>query len=619
MPNRSTKFRGYALDAHNYALNVAAGRILACKWVRLACERHVKDLERARGATFRYRFDLEKANEVCQFVELLQHIKGPKAGTRIVLEPWQKFILCSVFGWLLKGPGKPKRRFRRAYVEVPRGNAKSTLSAAVGLYLLAVDGEGGAEVYSAATTRDQARIVFNVAQQMAKGCAGFRSRFGVQINARNINQVSTASKFEPLSSDSWSLDGLNIHAALVDELHAHRTREVYDVLETGTGKREQSLLWAITTAGNNRAGICYEVRGYNLKVLQGVLRDDSAFGIIYTIDAEDDWTDPAVWRKANPNWGVSVMPDVVEQLVHKAMQLPSAQNNVKTKHLDVWVNADVAWMDMRAWQRQADTDLTPDQFLGEPCRVGIDLASKVDLAAVMRVFSRIRPGDPADFSDLVDQGPCELKGCESEKGEHDRYKRKSTGKMVCEGCRDGILSRGEAHYYAFGTYYLPEDRVEESHNSQYAGWAETGVITTTPGNILDFDAIEEDLKAWGSDYQVEEVAYDPFQATQFSTRMKSEGFNMIEVRPTVLNFSEPMKEIEALVLSGRLHHNGDPVLEWNISNVVGHYDKKDNIYPTKERPENKIDAAVALCMVIGRWILNAGAGSVYDKRGILTL
>jgi phage terminase large subunit-like protein len=559
--------------ATRYARAVVSGEIIACKWVKLACERHLGDLKRSLTAKFPYRFDEQKAQAVCNFAELMVHIKGPKAGERIQLELWEKFFLQSLFGWVHKKTGK--RRFRRGYLEVGRGNAKSTLGAIIGLYMMVADAEGGAEVYSAATKRDQARIVFDVARHMVRKCPGYKESFGVQLNAHNISQASSASKFEPLSAEADTLDGLNIHLAIVDELHAHRTRDIYDVLETGTGKRDQSLLLSITTAGSNRAGICYEIRTYLTKILDrvGDFADESFFGIIYTIDDDDDWTDPETWKKANPNWGVSVMPEVVAQLAYKAMQMPAAQNNFKTKHLNVWVNADVAWMDMRAWDKCEDPALKVEQFAGEPCTVGIDMASKIDLTPMMRVFTRM------------------LKNAKGE---------------------------DEAHYYAFGRYYLPEDAIAESANSQYSGWVASGLLVPTPGNITDYDYLELDLKEWASTFQISEVAYDPFQATQFSTRMAAEGFTMVEMRPTVLNFSEPMKELEALVLSGRFHHDGDPVLAWAVSNVVCHLDKKDNIYPTKERPENKIDPVVALIMALARAILGSGT-SVYNSRELRTI
>jgi phage terminase large subunit-like protein len=479
----------------------------------------------------------------------------------IVLEPWQVFILSTVFGWV-KSDGK--RRFRRSYIEVPRGNAKSTLSSAVGLYMLAADREGGAEVYSLATTRDQARIVFGDAQTMARLSPGFRNRFAVNVGAHNMHVLQTGSKFEALSAEGSTLDGLNIHFGCIDELHAHKTRTVYDVVETGTGKRDNSLLWVITTAGSNRSGICYEVRSFVTKLLNRVFEDDSQFGIIYGLDEGDDWAAKNSLIKANPNWGISVREEILVPLQAKAMQLPSAVNNFKTKHLNEWVSADTAWMDMRSWDASANPDLELDQFLGQPCWLGLDLASKTDIAALVMVF---------EHPDTPDA------------------------------------------YAVFGKYYLPEDTVQAAGNSQYEGWMRTGRLTVTPGNVIDFGWIEADLLEMASRFEVQAVAFDPFQATQLSTRMLAEGLPMIEVRPTVLNFSEPMKTLEALVLQKKLTHDSDPVLTWMASNVVAHLDVKDNIYPRKERAENKIDGIVALIMALSRAFLpgeNVVLGSDYE-------
>jgi phage terminase large subunit-like protein len=547
----------YVDAALQYARAVIDGDIAACKWTRLACERQLADLDRE----FEYQFSVEQADRVCRVIELFPHIKGKWAGNPIRLEPWQVFILTTVFGWV---NADGDRRFRTVYIEVPRKNAKSTLSSAVGLYMAFMDGEAGAEVYSAATTRDQARIVFNDAQQMGRKSPKFLAAKGVKVSAHNIHQLSSASKFEALSAEGSTLDGLNVHCGIIDELHAHKTRAVFDVIETATGARSQPLLWLITTAGSNRAGICYEQRTYVTKLLDRVAEDDSYFGIVYTIDDEDDWTDPAMWAKANPNYGVSIYKDDIARLCKKAMQMPAAQNNFLTKRLNRWVNADTAWMVMRAWDRCANPALSVDDFEGEPCIIALDLASNIDIAAMLQVFQR------------------------------------------------------DNKYYCFGRYYLPEDTVQNAGNSQYPGWSIEGRLIETPGNVIDFGYIEDDLRELSSRFEVQEVPYDPFQATQFSTRMIAEGFPMLEVRPTVKEFSEPMKWLEALVLAGRLVHDGDPVLGWMVSNVVCHVDAKDNIYPRKERPENKIDGVVALIMAINRWMMREQvAPSVYETRGIL--
>ena len=548
----------YIAIAKQYAQSVVSGAIPACRWVQLACQRQLNDLARFKGKDSPYRFNpklsdrngrgFHPADNLCAFIERLPHVKGPLAGEPISLEPWQVFILTTVFGWVTPDG---KRRFRRSYIEVPRGNAKSTLSSAVALYMLAADHEGGAEVYSLATTRDQARIVFGDAQTMARRSPGFRTRFSVNVGAHNMHVLASGSKFEALSAEGSTLDGLNIHFGCVDELHAHKTRTVYDVVETGTGKRDNSLLWVITTAGSNRAGICYEVRTFVSKLLDGVFEDDTQFGIIYGLDDGDDWTSENALIKANPNWGISVRPEILGPLQAKAMQLPSAVNNFKTKHLNEWVNADTAWMDMRAWDACADTSLDIDNFIGQPCWIGLDLASKTDIAALILIFAH------PEISDA---------------------------------------------YLTFGKYYLPEDTVHSAGNSQYSGWMRIDRLTVTPGNVIDFSWIEADLLDMASRFAIQAVAFDPFQATQLSTRMLAEGLPMIEVRPTVLNFSEPMKILEALVLQKKLAHDGDPVLTWMASNVVAHLDVKDNIYPRKERPENKIDGIVALIMALSRAI-----------------
>jgi len=534
--------KNYCEVAWHYMHDVLEGIIPAGKHVHAACQRQMDDLVRFADEK-QYIFNSSKANRVCAFIELLPHIKGPKAGERIHLEGWQCFILTTAFGWTdVKG----NRRFRRLYIEVPRGNGKSAMSSGVGLYMVAADNEGGAEVYSFATTRDQAKIVFGDAQNMTRRTAGLRNQFELEVNAHTISCERTSSKFEALSAEGSTLDGLNTHCAIIDELHAHKTRAVYDVVETSIGKRKQSMLWVITTAGSNRSGICYEVRSFVLKVLNKSAIDESQFGIIYGLDEQDDWTTEASLKKANPNWGVSVQPDIHLALQSKAMTMVSAANNFRTKHLNDWVNADVSWMDMRKWDQAANHELTMEMFHGKQCFIGVDLASKVDLAVVMIIF--------------------EDKGM----------------------------------YYVFGEYFLPRDTVERGENSQYAGWEQIGKLTVTEGSIIDFDVIEQKILQLCTMFEVLEIAYDPFQATQMVMRLLQQGINLVEVRPTVLNFSEPMKQLEALVISNKLQHNGDQVLTWNVSNVVCHVDAKDNIFPRKERVENKIDGVVALIMALNR-------------------
>jgi phage terminase large subunit-like protein len=539
------------------------GSIPACKWVKAACKRQRDDLKRK---SWRYHFDKDFANRPCNFAEALPHIKGKAfAGKNLEFSPWQCFIVTTVFGWVdIDG----NRRFKTAYIEVPRKNGKSTMSAPIALFCMAADDEPGAEVYSAATTRDQAKIVWADAKSMVDKCRPLRNALGVGTSVHAIFQLRSASKFLPLSRDQQgNLDGLNIHCAVIDELHAHKTRDVWDVIETGTGARTQPLIWTITTAGSNRTGICYEQRAYVMKVLGGKHPDDSYFGIIFTIDKEDVektnyFADPAVWAKANPNFGISVNPDDLARKALKAQKTPSALNNFLTKHLNVWVNADSPWMNMLAWDECEDADMDEKDFAGSDAILACDLATKTDIAPKIRVHMRM---------------------------EH----------TVKEDGSTQLLP----HYYVFSNFYLPRAAIEDGRNASYEGWELEGLLKVTPGNTTDFKYIEDDIKSDASLYNLLAAGFDPWQASYLMQRLQVDNLNVMEYRQTVQNMSQAMKELEAIILEKRLHHNGDKVLHWMMSNVVGHYDAKENIYPRKEKHENKIDGAVALIMAIGLWMM----------------
>lgn len=540
-----TTSRDYLAIAKKYARDVSIGKILACKWVKLACQRQTEDLKKY-GKKGLYEWSEPEAHRVCRFVELLTHTKGELAGQRVVLEPWQIFILTTVFGWRRRADGG--RRFRRVYIEVPRGSGKSTLSSGVALYCLLADHEPGAEVYSFATTRDQAKIVFGDAKVMAEHNPALRERFGLQVLANALYVPSTNSTFQAKSAEGSTLDGLNTHLAVVDELHAHKTRAVYDVVETSLGKRRSSLLWCITTAGFDTSGICYEVRTMCTKVLSRLADDETQFAIIYTIDDGDDWSSMEALEKANPNWGVSVRPEVITSLLQKAKTLPSAINNFKTKHLDVWCSARSAWLDMRAWKRCETTGLELSDFEGQPCFIGLDIGSKSDLTVKTYLF------------------PFEEDG-------KDKYA------LFCE-C------------------WLPSKAIETSTNSQYSGWVRSGYIQETDGAMTDLNVIEDSIREDLSRFDVQAITYDPWQATQLATSLSDEGAPMLECRFTVQNVSDPMKTLEALVIDGRIVHDGNPVMAWMMGNVEARIDAKDNIFPRKERHENKIDGAVAAILAL---------------------
>lgn len=550
-----------------YARGVVSGDIVAGHWTRRAAQRFLDDLERQSTDAYPYRFAEAAAERFCRFAGRLRHYKGPLAGKLFELQDWQCFVSVNLFGWLDKATGH--RRFRRFYLEVARGNGKSYFLAVIALYMAFADGEPGAEVYSAATTRAQAKIVWEAGREIVRRAPELQRALGVALTAHSIVQVGSASSFLALASEDHTLDGLNSHLAAIDELHAHKTRGVYDVLETSISKRSQPLLATITTAGSDRTGICYEVRTDLTKILDGTAVDETFFGVIYTLDDDDDWRDTANWLKANPNLGVSVNTATLADIARKAERLPAAQAAFKTKHLNIWVGANSALFSIDAWNACADPGLTREQFAGETCIVAIDLATKNDLAPVVETFARDVDGLP--------------------------------------------------HYYVFARHYLPRNAVDDGRNAQYSGWETEGWLTVTETESTDQAQIEADILAASDLFTIEEVCYDPWQATGLAQRLIAEGATVVEVKPTVANFSEATKTLGALMLERRIHHNGDPVLAWAVSNVVGHYDAKENVYPRKERPENKIDPAVALVMALSRWLRRElDTDSVYSERGILS-
>jgi phage terminase large subunit-like protein len=550
----------YTDIAASYAVDVLAGKILACKWVRAACQRQVGDLLRQSDPAWPFRFDEAKAARVCRFVASLPHVKGPLTGQKIALEPWQIFILTTIFGWINKATGF--RRFRRVYIEIPRGNAKSTLSSGIALYMLAADSEGGAEVYSAARTKEQASIVFNDARKMlrSEASAKLREKLGLQALEHSISHSKSGSVFKALASENGALDGLATHFACLDELHAHGTRDVYDVLETSLGKRTQSLLWSITTAGSNLSGICAEVRDRITKILDTVFDEPTVFGIIYTIDAEDDWSTEEAARKANPNYGISVFADDLEQKLRAAKHRPSLQAAYKTKHLNVWVQTDAAWMDMAKFLRCSDPALNEADFAGQPCVVGVDLASKLDILAMVRLYPQIRAG--------------------------------------------------KLHVTVFADYWTPEARIESSPNASYRGWAASGALRTCEGEVNDYEVVADEIRSVAKQARVLEVATDPYESISISTPLMREGLKVVDIPQMPKNLSGPMKEIESLVYDSRFHFDGDPVLAWAVSNVVCHEDKNGNYFPNKARPENKIDPASAVFTAMNRVIALHSTGEL---------
>lgn len=555
-------------DGIRYAERVVAGEIVACELVRLSCQRFLNDMKdgQERGITF----SEPRAQHILNFYKFVPHVKGALAGQPIALMDWHIFILINIFGFIIPlidentgevvlrndGSSRPVmvRRFRTAYNEVARKNAKSTLSSGVGLYMTGADGEGGAEVYSAATTREQARIVFEDAKSMIKQARPTLGRL-FEFNKLAIFQEQTSSRFSPLSSDANNLDGLNIHCAIVDELHAHKTRDVWDVLETATGARLQSLLFGITTAGFNKEGICYELRDYTIKVLRGQVEDDTFFGIIFTLDSDDDPFDEKVWQKANPGLGICKRWDDLRRLAKKAREQVSARHNFFTKHMNLWVTAESAWMDMMKWD-QSDYIAPQHELKTYPLWVGVDLSNKIDICSAVKVWQA-----------------------------------------------------NNGHVHADFKFWLPEGRLERCSRQMaelYRKWAELDKLILTDGDVIDHGQIKEELQAWVAGESLREIGFDPWSATQFSLALAEEGLPLVEVPQTVRNFSEAMKGVEALVYGGKFHHSNHPVMNWMMSNVTVKPDRNDNIFPNKSTPEAKIDGPTALFTGMSRLLINGG-------------
>lgn len=542
---------------NGYIAGVLSGEIRACRWVKLAVGRHVAGLERE----WCYRFDTVQALKVIRFIELLPHTKGRWAQKqeRFTLQPWQRFLVGELFGWVHVDTGL--RRYREAYIEVARKNGKSMLAAAIGLYMLLADNEFSAEIYSGATTEKQAWEVFRPARLMARKTPLLLQHYGLEVNASNLLRLEDFSKFEPLIGNPG--DGSSPSCAIVDEFHEHKTPDLYDTMMTGMGSREQPLMVVVTTAGSNLAGPCFEKRDEAQKVLGGVFNDDRLFSVIYTLDDGDDWTDPGVWIKANPNLDVSLSADFLQAQIASAVRVASKQNATKTKHFNIWVGARSAWFNMEQWHAAGDNTLQEADFASDAAICALDLASKIDLAATGRLYWRD-----------IDE---------------------------------------KRHYYWFPKFYLPYAALEDSKNAaQFTGWASSGFIEIMDGDEVSFSQIEDDIKQATITVNIAEVAYDPWQATQLAQNLRDDGITAVEFRNTVQNMSPAMLELEAALAAGRFHHDGNPCMTWNASNVVAKVDKKDNVFPTKQAPEQKIDGAVALIMAVGRAVYGDGVDHLSD-------
>lgn len=552
LPTRTVTF-----TAEQYVDSVLDSEQTACRWVKLACERHRRDLE--TGHERGLYFDEMAAKVAISFFSVLRHWKGEWAGQPVTLEPAQQFWIWSLFGWK-RDDGS--RRFRTAYLEVARKNGKTTIAAGAGLYLAFVDGEPGAEVYSAATMRDQARISHRDATRMVKSSPHLNGMIGVFRD--NLHERKSGSKFEPLSADYNSLDGLNVHGVIADELHAWPQPELWGVLKTATGSRRQPLILAITTAGVDQQGVCYRQREYVTRILKGIVDDDAYFGVIYSLDTkqdwpdleqDDDWQDEANWVKANPLLGVSKKLETMRYDAHEAANKPAELNQFLRWHLNIWTQAVTRWVSPIHWAACGQYEVNEDDLAGRTCYAGLDLSQIYDITTLVLVF----PPEP-DVDDLY--------------------------RIICR-------------------FWLPADNmIERVRRDQvpYDAWAREGILRLTPGNVVDYDFILAEIDDLAQKFEIEEIGYDRYGATLVSQRLQDMGGEewVVPIGQGFVSMSPPMKELGKLIAGHRLAHGNNPVLSWMADNLVAVEDAAGNLKPDKAKSREKIDGMVALIMGLDR-------------------
>jgi phage terminase large subunit-like protein len=547
--------RDYAAIATQYARDIVDGSIVACKWVKLACERHLGDLDRAGTKDFPYVFDPELAARGCSFKEMLPHVRGkwmrpaPGKSNRIRLEPWQVFKNASIWGWVYKKTRL--RRFRKAYISVARKNAKTTDAAGDALYLLTADDEPSPEVYCAANSLDQAMEVFKPARTMVDQLPDLRRAFHLDVNKQSIGRLDDGGRFRPLTG--IPRDGSSPSGCILDEYHEAETSDQYDSNDNGMMAREQPLLEVITTAGTFIGGPCFNLELDAKQILEKRIENENFFVLIYTIDQGDDWRDIECLKKANPNYGVSVIPEIFESALREAIQQPAKQPEFITKNANVWRNSGVQWIPPEAWQACTDPTLKIENFKGERCFEGADLAAKVDLASRCRVFAK------------------EIEG--------------------------------RRHYYLFWRHYVPEDRVIDGAHSHYQRWVQQGQMVAHPGPEIQLELIQREIESELAAYPRACIAFDPWNALQMQQLLKVQLSEevVIDLPQTTQYLSPAMKEVEAAALSGRLHHDGDQPAAWAVSCIVVQEDHNGNVFPRKEKNgRGKIDPVSAMLNAMNR-------------------
>jgi len=537
------KYKNHIATVEKYIDDVLNGHRHTGKYERQAVERHIADLKSADAMG--YRFDDRAALKALVFISKLKHSKGEFAGHPFILSPWQAFIVWSLFGWR-RTDGT--RRFRYAYVEVARKNGKTTFAAALALYMMIADGEQGAEIFMAATKHEQAKICWSEAKNMVAK-SSFLSGI-CETYQLTVTMESSLSKMEPLSADSKKLDGLNPSFAVVDEYHAHKTDDLYNVLKSATGARRQPMIFMITTAGFDKTSPCFGLRRTYIDVLAGIKDQENTFVIIFTLDESDDWKDPKNWVKSNPNLGVSVKAEYLNEEFNSAVNRGGSEEvNFKTKNLNVWVDAPTVWIPDELVVK-CSHGVTDEDLIGQTCYAGLDLASHVDITALALYFP-------------------ELKAV-------------------------------KVHYW------IPEAKVdEEADRVDYKKWVKEGRIFTTQGNVIDIDTHVDQIYAIVKKYNCRNIAFDPAKAYHGTVQgLQKKGLNQVldEFDQGIRSMSEPTREVERMVTGGEIDIMGDPVLRWMFRNAVAVKDANDNIKLHKSKSQNKIDGLIAVVNAIGGYM-----------------
>lgn len=598
--------------ALQYSEDVLSGKIVACEYVKLACQRFKDDLQFANDRGIYY--DDAAAQHAIDFFGFLRHVKGDLAKSPetsgFVLAPWQVFIVANLFGWFNLSSGR--RRFTETHIEIAKKNGKSTLMAGIGLYMLIADGEPGAEVYSAACTKEQACIIFEVAEQMVKQSPFLKSK--VQTFRNNLNVVQTGSKFMPLAADKGPLDGKHIHCGLIDELHEHPNRDVYDVIARGTIQRSQPLLLSITTAGVDRESICWLQHEYGIKVLQNMVRPEGEnfFAFITCADEGDDWLSDAAILKANPNVGIpgGLELDKIKAARGKAMSIPAEKNEFLRKHLNVWTSSDDAWLEHGAWEKcctagELANSIPLREKLLQKMR-GVPVLMKTTEGKEIWSYPMPRRAfgglDVAECEDVVAFvlvfPPC------------DRVVKKEIDKATKQVVEITIQDADDK-WVLVPWFWIPEAYVEaqgKKNRAPYDTWCKAGQLLKTPGNTIDQEAIRNKILELKQLYNLGEIGYDSWGASWLGPKLESDGCKMIKIPQRFELLSNPTKMLTKFVHDGVIEHGNNMPLRWMASNVQLLKDSNGNQRPDKGKSRNKIDGVVASVMAVGRAMANPTAG-----------